>query len=294
MKTVLEREEPLYLLHRRDLVDTKLLTWTHKDANDEVPLLHIFSNIVKERLVPLENGNIKILPFQKESPGPAAIFSATEAALLKLPGSHNPPIDKFGTERTKEQNDGRPYTCLEIPFPGAGKYLIALTTSISGSGTTFQDLVKEQPESGTRSYEIYGPEWVHNRIRYVDIPCARELYPAEFSEETEFFRQQVSSHNLHCVPMEYYSVVALDNRNSAPSKLRPVNIDENLLTNISAFIEYEKILTHPYFREDPPDILYWFLSYREPKRFVLQLIGPMWSEVHTSQQLSRLSSYVNP
>ena len=162
-----------------------------------------------------------------------------------------------------------PYTCLKIgPFPdGASSFLFRFECHIGGSA--YSDLIPEDIETATRRYNVYGPEHIHREIETLDIPRAMADFPGKFDYHVEFFKSLTEDRRL--IPMEY-SVVAIDNPNCNPARLRCLNMTPDM-RDVSGQIAAE-VYSHPLL-EAIKGRIHWFVCDKPSGLFYLQLSGPM-------------------
>ncbi|HUT58043.1 MAG TPA: hypothetical protein VNA25_09370, partial [Phycisphaerae bacterium] len=182
----------------------------------------------------------------------------------------------------------RPFTCLRVgPFPEPNVwYVMRLEAMIEGRGSTYSDLIDEEPSRATRVYEVYGPHWVRHHIEFVDLPAAvASGLGQEYESDRQFFVRSILKGGLLRLVPAFYSVIAIDNPNSQPSHLSCVSIDSSAIAVITDCIS-DGIYDHPFFRGLPPDSVHWFVSGSRAKDFVLQFYGPMRLDEPSTTQLA--------
>lgn len=256
-------EPYLYALHRRAFSSLKIAparSW-RRDADEAFPYSRLFKTIAPERLVALDQGRslVRLL-------GTPEI----EESVTILPGDASQHFDAV-----EEMSGGAgldpdaPFTLVRLgPFPKcAGSYLFRFEFCISGS--SYRDVIPEDLTTATRLYRVYGPSHIWRDIVLTDIPRALRRDRAKYQSYANWLRDLDAGRRL--VP-DMYSIVAVDNANCDPARLRCIDLTADL-EDMSGAID-----PRVYCGDSLgaiPGRLHWFVSRKRTNDFYLQMTGPI-------------------
>jgi hypothetical protein len=257
----------LYLVHRRALTEvqiTPLKTW--KSQEESFPYSHIFSNLVPNRTRHLREDRCELTLL-----GKTEIPDCSEYLSVKILDDNS--NYSFGMESlicAGHEIESAPFTCLKLgPFPPE-RESFALRIQCKIQGSSFADIISEDRDIRTRRYLVYGPSEVERRVVMVDLPQSQMHLSSEIHHKYKSLFQDLTLGNR--IHPSIYSIVAVDNPNNNPDKIRCVKISENLF-DLTESIQ-PAVYNHPDLR-GITDRISWYASLNSKKDFYLQLIGPM-------------------
>lgn len=257
---IVKTESPnssLLAIHRRSLVGLKIIKVSDMDC---FPYLFIFAKLRNLRLNEEGHG---FIPLSKEG-----MLIPPETTLFNFDDEKKFNFYDCSTQIPKKLKSYAPFTCLRIgPFPDApGTYIFAYECKIEDP--TFGDLVFEDNESITRRYKVYGPTHIHREIRAIDLPKAIDISEA-FIEYAEYYNKILKM--VQAVPKQY-SIVAIDNPNCNPDRLRCVTMSSNLKDQTKQICD--DIYKNPILGSIKNRV-YWFVCEQPSDDFFLHLSGPI-------------------
>ena len=257
-----EGDRYLYAIHRRHLDTVRLAEakdW-REGKEDGFPYTFVFANIGRARLT-LDGDDHCLLALSPSG--------ADKRRLSLLVAGRGASVTNH-IHVSDDAAAGVPFTCLRIgPFPdGPGQYLLRFECHIGGP--SFTDLIPEDNTTATRIYKVYGPDHINHHIRAVDLPqAAASTMSTQYKQHHNFFESITAERML--LP-ERYGIIAVDNPNCNPARLRSLNLTEDLrvISNLIDPCVYE----HP-IMSLVKDRVHWFCCEAPTNSFYLQLIGPM-------------------
>lgn len=131
-------------------------------------------------------------------------------------------------------------------------------------------------ETGVRLYKVYGPDYIAKHIENIDLPRATASeYSQDFQRHVDFLRLEFPKG--HLLP-ERYSIIAADNPNCNPGRLRCIDLTGDL-DDYSSYIA-DKVYENEAIKRIKGR-LHWFYCDTPSREFFLQMIGPMaLAEIH--------------
>ena len=252
----------LHILHPRHLSKVAL----RSTRGDQNVFSYVFSHIVQKRLTPVD-GETQLL--RQWETGKHSIDSKT----LKVRDLQNPNGDILADalDLADKAVEFVPYTCFKIgPLPHTPEPLIfGLEGVIDAS--SFEDLTGEDRSNYRRKYKVYGPSYTRQHIDTIFLPESERFFGEAQNEAVkEFVNNQLPRSNRICP--ERYSVVALDNPNCNPFRMRAVEVSEELesLTDRIDSGIYEHKGLHSI-----RDRIHWYVTRDQTDSFFLDFIGPI-------------------
>jgi hypothetical protein len=260
----------LYAVHRRalDRIGVASRAAWKKDP-EGFPYTHVFSAIAERRLQPNADGSFRVKM-------PASLELEERCSIL--PSGDGTPFSAVDTfSGGDSSHPDAPFTHIQIgPFPQQESfYLFRIECHIAGD--SYHDLIPEYPETGTRLYRVYGPEHIRRDIQLLDLPGSKaRLTPSAYERYVELFDSfaappKPDALSGRLVP-KTYAIVAVDNPNCSPARLRPIDLTDDL-HDISNRID-PRVYDHPALARIRGRF-HWFVSDQPSQRFHLQLVGPM-------------------
>ncbi len=263
VKNVPAEDPYLYAIHRRALSHIRMAprdSWTDRETG--FPYSHIFKSISDGRLS-LANDGAYIFQFAATDDDATRVTLLPDSSARKFCA-----IEQMANGESADPD--APFSLVRLgPFPpGNGPFLFRFEFTVSGS--SYDDLVPEYQETATRLYRVYGPEHIRRDIPLIDIPQALARHGNErFQKHAEFFDSIPSERRIVA---QRYSIVAVDNLNCNPARLRCIDLTSDLRDMTDAIDA--SVYDHPYLSAISGRI-HWFVSERPSRRFYLQLSGPM-------------------
>jgi len=262
---VLDANAEFFVIHRRTLDNIELFSpndWVSGDGT--FPFLHIFSHLTPQRCIvnpSSHKAQLRLLEIdcggQREVPLEAAIAGLGNSIAFE----HLPDV-------APQLRPDAPYTCLRFhSFPQeAGLCLIGLHCHIGDP--TFTDLVPEDDRTGTRRYRVYGPAQIEREITMLDVPKAL----SRGDEYRAYAVQLEKLQSMRTIMPKQYSIVALNNLNCNPDRLRCLNMSSNL-KDVTRLVD-PAVFEHPGL-SSVGTCIYWFICQDVSEDFYLQLSGPI-------------------
>ena len=265
----LATEDPafFYLMHSRllDNLDVKVVG---EDSDAAIlPYSHIFSNIVQDRLQRIDDQQQRLRPFDDQN----EISSDLPMIVDNINLHEGPGYEECIRLEDEEARQLAPYTCVKIgPLVAPSRHVIFRIEALL-SPLSYSDLVEEDVSTGVRAYKVYGPDSVRTDIESLHLVQARHYHNSEaYEQHTEFLQNQLSL-DKRLVPRNY-SVVAVDNPNGSPSRLRAVSFTPNILKRTE---RVDDCVYQHHALDSEANHMHWFVTEGRASDFLLQLIGPI-------------------
>lgn len=257
----------IYAIHPRFLGTPRVQSVGGQDEPGGIPYSFVFSNIAAGRFSSCSDGRSVLKLFR----GEASVAKAESIEVCDAMVGTCPPQLQSEYPSEPATQEVTPFTSFKIgPFPGGEvPHIFRLEAHVSGS--SFDDLIEEDEGTGTRLYKVYGAQYIHRQIESICIPQALTLSDSSALVEQARFFDTVHNDYRRLVPEEY-SVVAIDNPNCNPARLRPLSLSADLMnvTNQIDPIVYDHV--------DLMKVrgrIHWFVTRHPTDTFLLQLLGPI-------------------